>query len=131
MKQLLVITGFIVFVCLGIAAIKPQQPRFKNLKVLPQDISEHKLDSIMDSYNVALGVNCKFCHIPFKAAPWLKDSLDYAEDGEPMKEEARKMIQMNIHINKTWFNYNNDPRPEYLTNVTCNTCHKGEAFPEH
>jgi hypothetical protein len=127
-KKLLVIAVMTLFVIVGIAAINPPQARHKNLKVLPQDISDEKLDSIMHSYNVALGVKCNFCHLPIKD---FKDSLDYAADGEPMKEEARKMIEMNIYINKTWFNYKNDPRPEYLTNVTCNTCHKGEAFPEH
>ena len=130
-KQPLVLIGLIAFVCLGVAAMRPPQQRYKNLKVLPNDITERQMDSIMKSYNVALGVKCQFCHAPLKSAPWLKDSLDYAADGMPMKEEGRKMIRMNIEINKNWFNYRNDPRPEFLTSVTCNTCHKGEAYPEH
>ncbi len=82
----------------------------------------------MESYNVALGVNCKFCHVPYKNFP---DSLDFASDAEPMKEEARKMMRLTIHINKTWFYYDSSKRPEYLNVVHCNTCHRGEAFPEY
>jgi hypothetical protein len=114
-------------VMLGLAAIHEPGGNHKNLKILPQDISDQKLDSIMNSYNVALGVNCKFCHVPMKNIP---DSLDYASDAEPMKEEARKMMRMNIYINKTYFYFNKEERPEYLTTVHCNTCHRGEAFPE-
>ncbi len=116
-----------LFVLLGIAAIQAPQTPYKNLKILPRDIPAQKLDSIMQSYNVALGVNCKFCHVPLKNIP---DSLDYASDAEPMKEEARKMLQMTIYINKTHFYFDKQERPEYLKVVSCNTCHRGEAFPE-
>lgn len=114
-------------VMLGVAAIDPPDTAHKNLQILPKDISEQRLDSIMHSYNVALGVNCKFCHVPFKDMP---DSLDYASDAGPMKEDARKMLRMNIYINKTYFYFDKSERPEYLNTVTCNTCHRGEAFPE-
>jgi hypothetical protein len=115
------------FVMLGLAAIQEPVGAHKNLQVLPRDISEQKLDSIMHTYNVALGVNCKFCHVPIKDTP---DSLDFASDAEPMKEQARKMMRMNIYINKTYFYFNKEERPEYLMTVTCKTCHRGEAFPE-
>jgi hypothetical protein len=126
-NKFITIGSLAALVVLGLAAIDEPRGTHKNLQVLPQDISDKKLDSIMNSYNVALGVNCKFCHLPVKNMP---DSLDYAADGEPMKEEARKMIRMNIHINKTYFYFNKEERPEYLTTVHCNTCHRGEAFPE-
>lgn len=116
-----------LFVVLGTAAIKA--PRFKerNLKVLPNDISDQQLDSIMETYNKALGVKCEFCHVKKKVFP---GDFDYAADTEPMKEEARKMMRMTIEINKNNFWYNKNERPEYLKTVTCKTCHKGEAFPE-
>ncbi len=116
------------FVVLGAAFSTRQPGKHKNLQILPQDISDQKLDSIMESYNVALGVNCKFCHVPYKNFP---DSLDFASDAEPMKEEARKMMRLTIYINKTWFYYDSSKRPEYLNVVHCNTCHRGEAFPEY
>ncbi|MDZ4795113.1 MAG: c-type cytochrome [Bacteroidota bacterium] len=129
-KKIIVFSALLVFVLLGVAAVKPQSGKIqkdRNLKVLPKDISDAKLDSIMQTYNIALGVKCSFCHVPVKNIP---DSLDYASDAEPMKEEARKMMRMTIDINKKNFHYNKDERPEYLHTVTCKTCHRGEPFPE-
>lgn len=114
------------FVWLGVAAIKP--PKERNLKVLPQDISDAKLDSIMHSYNLALGEKCNFCHVPFDEK--FPDSLNYASDKEHRKEEARKMMRMTININKTNFWFDKREKPEYLTAVTCKTCHRGQAIPE-
>ncbi len=119
--------GIISFVVLGAVINNLPNGLHKNLQILPQDISEAKLDSIMQSYNVALGVNCKFCHVATKENP---DSLDYASDAEHMKEEARKMMRMTIYLNKTYFYFDKAEKPEYLKVVHCNTCHRGEAFPE-
>ena len=126
-KKTLTVLAMVAFVGLGMTAVNPVKSVHKNLQILPADISAQKLDSIMNSYNIALGVDCKFCHVPFKNMP---DSLDYASDAEHMKEEARKMMRMNIQINKTYFYFDKNERPEYLKTVTCNTCHRGEAFPE-
>lgn len=122
-----------LFVLIGVAAVKPPIQKGRNLKVLPNDISDMRLDSIMHTYNKALGVNCAFCHVKPRFNIGGKDSLDYVSDAEPMKENARKMMEMTIQINKTYFNYNNNGQPAYLLNVvTCKTCHQGEAFPpEH
>lgn len=114
------------FVLLGVAAVRAPYQKERNLKVLPKEISDEKLDSIMQTYNVALGVKCEFCHVPVKG---FKDSLDYMSDAEPMKENARKMMSMVIDINKNNFWFNKNERPEYLNTVTCKTCHRGEAFP--
>ena len=121
-----IITALIAFVLLGVAAVRVPFQKERNLKVLPKDISDEKLDSIMQTYNVALGVKCEFCHVPVKG---FKDSLDYVSDAEPMKENARKMMSMVIDINKNNFWFNKNERPEYLKTVTCKTCHRGEAFP--
>lgn len=126
-KKIVTFSLISAFVILGVAASKPYYAKDRNLKVLPKDISDEKLDSIMHSYNIALGVNCNFCHVPMKN---IADSLDYASDIEPMKEEARKMMKMTIHINKTNFYFDKDEKPEYLHTVKCNTCHRGEAYPQ-
>jgi len=127
-NKLITFVALLTFVCLGIAATRPAPQKLRNLKVLPKDISDEKLDSIMQTYNVALGVKCGFCHVPNRI---LKDQLDFAADGEPMKEEARRMITMTIAINKENFWHNKNTEPAYLNTVHCNTCHRGEAFPEH
>ena len=125
-KKITVILGLFLFVLLGLAAVHAPIPQERNLKVLPKDISDAKLDSIMQSYNLALGVKCEFCHVKKKVFP---GDFDYAADTEPMKEEARKMMRMTININKEHFWYNKSDQPEYLRTVTCKTCHRGEPFP--
>ena len=62
-KKFIATFALSAFAVMGIAAINNSKSvKHKNLKVLPQDISDQKLDSIMESYNKALGVNCAFCH---------------------------------------------------------------------
>jgi len=126
-KQYFAIVVICAITIVGIAATKPPRSLHKNLKILPADISEKKLDSIMNSYNVALGVNCDFCHAPVQGFP---DSLDFAVDTKPMKEEARKMMRMTIKLNTENFYFDKAERPEYLKVVQCMTCHRGEAYPD-
>ena len=125
-KKIVTFSMLLTFVMIGVAAVKPDHQKERNLKILPKDISNAKLDSIMQTYNIALGVKCNFCHVPMKN---ILDSLDYASDAEPMKEEARKMMRMTIYINKTNFHFDKKVQPEYLHTVTCKTCHQGEPFP--
>jgi Photosynthetic reaction centre cytochrome C subunit len=122
-QRLITFTSIVLFVVAGIAATRPAH---KNLKVLPQDISDQKLDSIMESYNKALGVSCDFCHSPHKK---IEDGLNFASDDNPMKVEGRKMIRLNIQINKDYFYFDSTQRPEYLRVVTCITCHRGNPMP--
>jgi len=125
-KQLLTVFTLVFLVAAGVAAVKAPKRQYKNLQILPQDISEQRLDSIMQSYNKALGVDCSFCHTAVDKFP---DSLDYASDRNRMKENAREMMRMTIHINKTWFYFDKTERPEYLKVVHCMTCHRGVAYP--
>lgn len=129
-KKIIIIFILTAFVVFSIAATKAPVLKERNLKILPKDISDAKLDSIMQTYNVALGVKCNFCHVTYNKLNFaMKDSLDYASDAEPMKEEARKMMRLTIDINKNYFYFNKDIRPEYLHVVHCKTCHQGEPFP--
>ena len=121
---LLILTALVIG---GIAAVDGPKGKYKNLKILPKDISEQKLDSIMESYSKALGVSCSFCHVEVKNFP---DSLDYASDDNTMKENAREMMRMTILINKTYFHFDKNEKPEYLKVVNCKTCHRGEPLPE-
>lgn len=112
------------------ANITPRQ-KFRNLKVLPQDISEKQLDSIMGTYCNALKVSCDFCHAQPKDLLGITPSTsqpDYALDNA-MKENARRMMRMTIDINKNYFYFDSTVRPEYLNVVSCNTCHRGNPYP--
>jgi hypothetical protein len=123
----LIVTGVLMLLVLaGVAGINNPRVKERNLKVLPKDISDQKLDSIMKTYTVALGVECKFCHSPVIG---FRDSLDYAADKEPMKENARDMMRMVIDINSKYFYFDSTQRREYLHTVTCINCHRGQPLP--
>ena len=122
-RQLASFLYIILFVSLGVAATRTPG----NLKVLPPDISNEMLDSIMHSYNKALNVTCAFCHAPAKSDE--SGNLNYESDENPMKEQARKMMRLTISINKNYFYYDSTRRPEYLKVVTCMTCHRGDPMP--
>ena len=125
-KKIVTLASMLAFVIIGVAAVTIPLRKERNLKVLPKDISDEKLDSIMKTYNVALGVDCKFCHVPVAGFP---DSLDYASDKEPMKENARDMMRMVIDINSKYFYFDPSRRPEYLNTITCKNCHQGHPLP--
>lgn len=125
-KKIVAFAALSIFVLIGSAAVKPKFQKIRNLQVLPKDISDAKLDSIMQTYNIALGVKCNFCHVPEKFLP---DNLDYASDADPMKENARNMMRMTIEINQKHFYFDKSTRPEYLNTITCKTCHRGHEFP--
>ncbi|MBL7741769.1 MAG: c-type cytochrome [Chitinophagaceae bacterium] len=126
-QQFMTMTVIFFLVVSGIAATRMGGDGPKNLKILPKDISEQRLDSIMSSYNKALGVDCAFCHAPKdKQKP---EELDYVSDANHMKDEARKMMRLTIQLNKDYFYYDTLQRPEYLRVVSCYTCHRGDPFP--
>ena len=124
-RSFAIIIPLILLVGLGSAMIR-KNGKERNLQILPKDISDEKLDSIMQTYNLALGVKCNFCHT---AMPGFPDSLDYASDASPMKADARKMMRMTIELNSKYFYFDSATRPEYLKVITCKTCHRGEPFP--
>ncbi|MEO6252670.1 MAG: c-type cytochrome [Ferruginibacter sp.] len=125
--QLKVIGILSVFIFIGIAAVKqPVNENFKNLQVLPKNISTDSLDKLMDGYNAMLGVDCKFCHVRDKKA----DTLMFDKDDRSEKEIARNMIRMTMDINKKYFQFNETVTAQQVQAVTCYTCHQGKPMPE-
>lgn len=121
----------VVAIMVMAAGINPDE-KYKNLQVLPKDITENKMDSILNAYCTALKVSCDFCHIfakkPLYSLAPVTNDLDFSLDN-PMKEEARKMIRLTMDINTKYFYTDSSIRPEYLHVVGCNTCHRGNPFP--
>lgn len=104
------------------------QPPWKNLKVLPKDITKDSLDYLMKGYTLALGVKCNHCHAPSKADP---TKLDFPNDAKIEKEIARGMITMTNGINENDFKpFFPDPKPKQVHVVNCVMCHRGNANPE-
>lgn len=126
-KKLKVLSVLAAFIFIGIAAVKqPVNENFKNLQVLPKNITTDSLDKIMDGFNVQLGVDCKFCHVKDKKA----DSLIFDKDDKPEKEITRKMMRMTMDINKNYFQFNEEVTAAKVQAVTCFTCHKAHPIPE-
>ena len=123
-KKTLVAIVVGLFMIAGIAATKPPEaPKYKNLKILPKNISKEDLDKVMDHFKAALGVKCTFCHAPSKdtAQKW----PDFASDEKPEKQIARKMMKMTSKINKKFFADNKNEQGVAVPAVECMTCHRG------
>lgn len=125
---------FTVLIGLGVVVLAAQslafttQTKWKNLKVLPQDISKDSLFSLMEGYNIALSVNCNHCHATSKKNP---DKLDFSSDKKIEKEIARGMIKMTAKINEDYFQpHFPDPKPKQVFVVNCVMCHRGAVNPE-
>lgn len=102
--------------------------KWKNLTVLPQDISKDSLNFLMEGYANALSVNCDHCHAAQKDNP---NKLDFASDDKIEKEIARGMIHMTDEINANYFQpHFPDPKPDQVFVVGCVMCHRGTVNPE-
>ena len=145
-KSFFVIIACIACVLMFQAFTTSNEPRFKNLKVLPQDITKDDLDTVMHHFTASLGVKCNYCHVRNEAIK----KMDFASDDKPEKLIARRMMLMAIDINTKYFkdieeemskeadhdmaeqsiHLNNDSVKNMLSYVTCYTCHRGDAHPE-
>jgi photosynthetic reaction center cytochrome c subunit len=125
-KKIVAVATLALFVLIGIAASRPPEEKFKNLKVLPKKISDQTIDKVMEEFAKSLGVNCKFCHVQIDSTNW-----DMASDQKPEKIVARKMIKMSNKINKDFFKAKTKyGEEEAVLEVRCVTCHHGEPHPE-
>ena len=115
-KKMITLFGLVAFVLLGLAAM---QPKPKNLKVLPKNITADSLFIIMKTYEHSLGVTCSFCHVVNDSSGY----ENYASDSIPVKEKCRDMMRMTAAINKIYFH-----KPDMVA-VTCMTCHRGQKEP--
>lgn len=124
-RKIVVVTALIFFVVIGIAASRPPEEKFKNLKVLPKNISDKAIDTVMEEFSKALGVKCNFCHVQIDSTNW-----DMASDQKPEKNLARKMIKMSNKINKEFFKAKTKYGEENaVLEIHCVTCHHGEPHP--
>jgi hypothetical protein len=99
---------------------------FKNLKVLPKDISQRALIDTMRGFAIALGVRCVYCHVGKEGQPL--DSVNFRSDDKRTKRTARVMMHMVMHINEEHLaDVPDRPLPHVV--VKCETCHRGVARP--
>lgn len=104
------------------------QPKWENLKVLPQNITKDSLMHLMKGYESALSVECNYCHAPKKEDA---SKLNFASDEKLEKIIARGMIKMTNEINANYFQpYFPDPKPTQVYVANCVMCHRGASNPE-
>ncbi len=128
--------GLSVLVCAVLVAVAvrasvsaqtppPQQGRGgaapTNLQVLPKDMTQQQVVTVMRTFTQGLGVMCDHCHVGTQA--------DRAKDDKPEKATARKMIKMTMAINDDFLKDVGDAPAPGKTKVTCYTCHRGAVKP--
>jgi photosynthetic reaction center cytochrome c subunit len=89
---------------------------YENVKVLG-DLSEEQFIRVMSAITewVSPDEGCGYCH----------NEENLAADDKYTKVVARRMLQMNRHINADWTDH------VATTGVTCFTCHRGHPVPEN
>lgn len=90
------------------------EQKHKNIQAL-KGVPAAQLYPIMNQFNIALGVDCTFCHVK-NGEQW-----EWEKDDKRAKQTARKMIQLTLDLNKNYF----QGRPQ----VSCYTCHQGDEHP--
>jgi photosynthetic reaction center cytochrome c subunit len=89
---------------------KSAEQAFKNIQVLKGTPADQLLPAMQFITN-SLGVECEFCHVQGA----------FEKDDKKPKQTARKMIEMQMAINKTHFNGDRE--------MTCYSCHHGAEHP--
>ncbi|GAC1421097.1 MAG: hypothetical protein NVS9B7_02030 [Flavisolibacter sp.] len=114
--------GLMVVICLSFTQ---DRGRYKNLKILPKNITEAQMDSIMHHFSVSLGVRCTFCHLHDEIA----DTWDMASDQKKEKLRAREMMVLTQKINDKYFSVVKTKGLNAQLLVSCYTCHHGTHEP--
>lgn len=129
MRILALFATLLAFGCTAVQKQKAQPPRpddlhFRNLQVLPPNISRDELIGTMEGFAESLGVRCGHCHVQIAETP--KPEFDFPADVKPTKHAARIMIRMTKTINRDYVS----KVEEMYTTVSCWTCHRGEKRPD-
>jgi len=124
-RTIFVVLGFAFMISVSLAFTK-DDPIYKNLKVLPKNITKEQMDSVMHHFSGSLGVRCNFCHVRNDSTK----TWDFASDANPHKAKAREMMKMTDKINDKYFDVTGGRR-NITTQlmVTCYTCHHGSTDP--
>ena len=125
-KKYVVVLAVATTIAIAVVALPPANNQYKNLKVLPKNISSKNLSKIMiDDFEDGLGVSCTFCHSQGKDSL----DLDYASDAKPEKLIARRMMKMTLGVNKKYFKFNHPSIGDSTLVINCITCHNGQPRP--
>ena len=126
-RSLLVIFGLVLVVAISSAFTKIKDPGYKNLQILPKNITEKQMDSVMHHFTESLNVKCNFCHVKQEGN---ENEWDWASDKNKHKLVARQMMTMTNKLNDEYFPYSGKAEDlSTILTVTCYTCHNGSTEP--
>jgi len=125
MRKSVLITGLFAVMIVVSLAFTNDDPKYKNLKVLPKNITKKQMDSVMHEFTGSLGVKCNHCHM-FNAET---KTMDFASDENKHKLVARNMMKMTAKINKKYFDVAGKRSLDAKLMVGCYTCHHGQEDP--
>ncbi|MEP7106844.1 MAG: c-type cytochrome [Ferruginibacter sp.] len=125
-KAFTIVILFVALVMMSFIISQEEPPVYKNLKVLPKNITKGEMDSLMHHFAGSLGQKCNFCHV-FNEE---QKKMDFASDAKKEKGTAREMWQMMVKLNKKYFDIKESKRLGTALEVTCFTCHRGAKQPE-
>ncbi len=122
-----VVIALVLFVAACLPLRQKPQPKpseFKNLRVLPRNVSHDDLIGTMRGWSHSLGVECDHCHVEVKQADGRK-RLDFVSDANPQKNTTRAMTLMTQRVNTDTI----AGLAKNGASVTCYTCHRGQVTP--
>ncbi|MDB4904576.1 MAG: c-type cytochrome [Mucilaginibacter sp.] len=127
-RKIIITLGLFAVVSLvALTSMTSKNPEYKNLKVLPKNVTHAQLGNLMGEWSRSLGVHCSFCHVRDEAAK----KMDFASDAKPEKEAARHMFKMMNKINQKYFEAKKDSLGMVMrSGINCYTCHRGTSHPE-
>ena len=126
MRRSVLVIILLTFIVTVSVAFTKRDGLYKNLKILPKDITKKQMDSVMDHFSVSLNVGCDFCHVENSE----KTDMDFASDENKHKLIARDMLEMTYAINDKYFDYTGAKRDiNTQLMITCFTCHNGAKMP--
>ncbi|MCI0432022.1 MAG: c-type cytochrome, partial [Gemmatimonadetes bacterium] len=103
--------------------VRAQIPvEFRNLRVLPRDISRDSLVQVMRSFSFATGLRCEDCHVLPENGAFENAQFDL--DDKLTKRRARYMLEMVNRLNEE-LRIGLPERDQPALSVECKTCHRG------
>lgn len=98
----------------------------KNLQVFPKDTQRPELIQKMRHFAFALGVRCQYCHVGGDGVSF--EGVVFESDDSPNKDKARFMVRMTENLNRQVLPLL-PQRDEPAVEITCKSCHRGQAKP--
>ncbi len=117
------IAGSAVVACPTRAQIPTE---FRNLEVLPEDISRDSLIQLMRSFSFATGLRCEGCHVMGENGSF--EGARFHLDDKLTKRQARHMLRMVNRLNDEVLP-GLPERDQPALRVECKTCHRGQRKP--